>query len=251
MLDQMGGGRLQVGIGRGVSPIEMGFFGVEPRKARAILRRVSRSFSPGWSSRKSLTHHGTYFDYDDVPISGAVSSTSTDLVSDERRRVRAVGSRAASTRSSSSHRSTLRIWSSSIRTAWRQMRNFADHKVGMLRYVFVAETDAEAMKLAEPTYRVHLANLHLGQMRVDQYVRRYPTRSALATETLQRSLTRCVRLGRCRLASTSLSSRLPQWRRRPAVTTSSSTRSLATPLTDRGIACISLFADQVMPALQG
>src|SRR5665213_3475245 len=37
MLDQMGGGRFQIGIGRGISPIEMGFLGVVPANARAIF----------------------------------------------------------------------------------------------------------------------------------------------------------------------------------------------------------------------
>ena len=30
MLDQMSGGRLELGVGRGVSPFEVGFFGVNP-----------------------------------------------------------------------------------------------------------------------------------------------------------------------------------------------------------------------------
>src|SRR3954467_4318522 len=36
MLDHMSGGRLQLGIGRGISPIEVGFFGVQPAESPAI-----------------------------------------------------------------------------------------------------------------------------------------------------------------------------------------------------------------------
>src|ERR1700730_2677771 len=36
MLDQMSGGRLDIGFGRGASPIELGFFGQDPKQAQAI-----------------------------------------------------------------------------------------------------------------------------------------------------------------------------------------------------------------------
>ncbi len=38
MLDQISGGRLEVGIGRGISPIEVAFFGVDPAEGPAIYR---------------------------------------------------------------------------------------------------------------------------------------------------------------------------------------------------------------------
>src|SRR5579883_1224546 len=34
MLDQMSGGRLDLGIGRGISPIETGYYGVDPDQAQ-------------------------------------------------------------------------------------------------------------------------------------------------------------------------------------------------------------------------
>jgi alkanesulfonate monooxygenase SsuD/methylene tetrahydromethanopterin reductase-like flavin-dependent oxidoreductase (luciferase family) len=36
MLDQMSGGRLDIGFGRGASPIELGYFGQDPAKAQSI-----------------------------------------------------------------------------------------------------------------------------------------------------------------------------------------------------------------------
>src|SRR5262244_2646691 len=36
MLDQMSGGRLELGVGRGISPYEVGYYGVDPTKAQAI-----------------------------------------------------------------------------------------------------------------------------------------------------------------------------------------------------------------------
>src|SRR5687767_15104587 len=40
MLDNMSRGRLEVGVGRGVSPYELAFFNVTPQQARAIFREA-------------------------------------------------------------------------------------------------------------------------------------------------------------------------------------------------------------------
>src|ERR1022692_1909411 len=36
MLDQMSGGRLELGVGRGISPFELGYFGLESATAQAM-----------------------------------------------------------------------------------------------------------------------------------------------------------------------------------------------------------------------
>lgn len=40
MLDQLSGGRLELGIGRGASPLELGFFDVAPYDAAEIYREA-------------------------------------------------------------------------------------------------------------------------------------------------------------------------------------------------------------------
>ncbi len=67
MLDQMSGGRLDVGVGRGISPYELGYFGVDPARARDIYDEVLEVVLKGLQT-DSLTHHGANFDYDDVPV---------------------------------------------------------------------------------------------------------------------------------------------------------------------------------------
>lgn len=64
VLDQLTGGRLDVGVGSGVSPYELGYFGVEAGQARAryaeTLTAVTRALSTG-----RLRHTGTLLrDYD-------------------------------------------------------------------------------------------------------------------------------------------------------------------------------------------
>src|ERR1700693_3247854 len=36
MLDQISGGRLELGVGRGISPFELAFFGIDPNAAQAM-----------------------------------------------------------------------------------------------------------------------------------------------------------------------------------------------------------------------
>src|SRR3984893_5957724 len=67
MLDQMSGGRFQLGVGRGVSPIEVGFFAVDPEE------RVERFREALALLRLGLTHEvldfaGKYYTFHDVPM---------------------------------------------------------------------------------------------------------------------------------------------------------------------------------------
>ena len=67
MLDHMSGGRFQLGIGRGISPYELGYFGSNPEEA-------GPRYIEAWSVMKqafgggTLTHEGRYFAFRDVPI---------------------------------------------------------------------------------------------------------------------------------------------------------------------------------------
>src|SRR5262249_8159275 len=50
MLDQMSGGRFELGVGRGVSPIEVGFFGVNPAHGPRQFPDVLRVIKQGLPS---------------------------------------------------------------------------------------------------------------------------------------------------------------------------------------------------------
>ena len=61
MLDQMSGGRLELGVGRGISPYEVGYYGVDPATARAFAEALDVIL-------KGLTHPrldyaGKYFTF--------------------------------------------------------------------------------------------------------------------------------------------------------------------------------------------
>ena len=68
MLDHLSEGRLEVGVGRGVSPIELGFFGVEAETSGDIAAEALDVIQQGLSNER-LSHHGEHFQFDDVPMS--------------------------------------------------------------------------------------------------------------------------------------------------------------------------------------
>ena len=73
MLDHLSEGRLEVGVGRGVSPIELGFFGVEAETSADIAAEALAVIKLGISNER-LNHQGRYFQFDDAsyPFSRAM-----------------------------------------------------------------------------------------------------------------------------------------------------------------------------------
>jgi alkanesulfonate monooxygenase SsuD/methylene tetrahydromethanopterin reductase-like flavin-dependent oxidoreductase (luciferase family) len=68
MLDQMSGGRLELGVGRGVSPIESRIFGLPSiDQSREKYREALEVFFEACSSQ-TLSHDGKYFQYGDTEL---------------------------------------------------------------------------------------------------------------------------------------------------------------------------------------
>jgi alkanesulfonate monooxygenase SsuD/methylene tetrahydromethanopterin reductase-like flavin-dependent oxidoreductase (luciferase family) len=67
MLDHMSGGRLELGVGRGVSPIEVGFFGVDPAVGPRQFPEALRIIKQGLIS-EVLNFDGEFYRFQDVPI---------------------------------------------------------------------------------------------------------------------------------------------------------------------------------------
>lgn len=67
MLDSLSGGRFQLGVGRGVSPIELGFLGLDMAEQRARFDETLEVLLRGLSS-DTLDFAGEFYRYDKVPM---------------------------------------------------------------------------------------------------------------------------------------------------------------------------------------
>src|SRR5215510_13894039 len=67
MLDHLSRGRLEVGVGRGVSPYEVGYHGLAVEHTRAMFLEALSVLVAGMTNNR-LTHKGEYYQYEDVPM---------------------------------------------------------------------------------------------------------------------------------------------------------------------------------------
>src|SRR4029079_10079323 len=67
MLDQMSRGRMQVGIGRGISPLETKGFGIDPAERVARTQEILAVMMQGFT-QKAVNFQGQYYAYNDVPM---------------------------------------------------------------------------------------------------------------------------------------------------------------------------------------
>ena len=67
MLDQMSGGRLDIGFGRGASQIESAMYGNDPAKAELMYVEGLEIIMRGLT-HKSLNFRGEFYSFDNVPM---------------------------------------------------------------------------------------------------------------------------------------------------------------------------------------
>ncbi len=67
MLDQLSGGRLMLGVGRGISPIEMRYYGLDPEQTPSMFAEALQVILQGMKGG-ALTFEGRHYHYKDVPI---------------------------------------------------------------------------------------------------------------------------------------------------------------------------------------
>ncbi len=167
MLDQMSGGRLELSFGRGASPIELAYFGTDPANAQDIYNEAVEVILTGLTSKR-LNFRGKHFSFEDVPMEleplqkphppiwyGAHAPDSA-----------ARAARKALNIINLDPTAHIRQTVASYREAWQDAKGSAPlPKIGLGRFIVVADTDAHAMRLASRAYRpwydsfIHLSRL--------------------------------------------------------------------------------------------
>jgi len=155
MLDQLSGGRFELGVGRGVSPIEIEYFGVDPAKAQAMYLEAYQVLMLALRERV-LTFEGEHYRYKDVPLQlaplqrphppiwyGLSNPASAEFAAQSRFNVVSNGSPAS-----------VRVITDRYRAEWQKLGNDARQipYLGIARHVVIADTDAEALALARRAY---------------------------------------------------------------------------------------------------
>jgi alkanesulfonate monooxygenase SsuD/methylene tetrahydromethanopterin reductase-like flavin-dependent oxidoreductase (luciferase family) len=154
MLDQMSGGRLEIGFGRGASPIELALYGEDPDAAQDIYTEGVALILKGLT-QKVLDFHGKHFSFDDVPMEleplqkphppiwyGVHAPDSAERAA--KRNLHVV---------SLDPPDMTRLSIERYRAIWRAPHPGAVlPKLGLGRFIVVAATDAEALHLARRAY---------------------------------------------------------------------------------------------------
>ena len=169
MLDQMSGGRLEIGFGRGASPIETALYGRKPAEAERIYAEALDVVLRGLS-QTTLDFHGEFFSFDNVPMEleplqkphppvwyGVHSEESAERAA--RRGLNIVSLDSAQ---------KTRGFTARYRGIWREMRGAAAAlpKIGIGRFIVVGETDDSALKAARRAYlRWYRSFNHLFRLR--------------------------------------------------------------------------------------
>jgi alkanesulfonate monooxygenase SsuD/methylene tetrahydromethanopterin reductase-like flavin-dependent oxidoreductase (luciferase family) len=152
MLDALSNGRFQLGVGRGVSPIELGFHGLDMAEQRGRFEEALEVLTRGLSS-EVLDFEGQFYRYDKVPMAlrpvqrphpplwyGAGSPDSIRWCAQNGVNMvtLALGER-------------VRQATDLYRSEWSGAPN-AIPLMGVSRHIVVADSDADALALARPAY---------------------------------------------------------------------------------------------------
>jgi alkanesulfonate monooxygenase SsuD/methylene tetrahydromethanopterin reductase-like flavin-dependent oxidoreductase (luciferase family) len=169
MLDHLSRGRLEVGVGRGVSPYELNFHKVDHDESREIFIDALACLEAGLSHER-FSHQGKYFNYTDVPMPmrpyqtphppfwyGSSNTVGSTWAGEKGLHFTANGPTAAAKINIAAFAEAL------AKRGGAQMPKpeFASGAaIGALRHIVVAETDAEARRIAKPAFEYHLASLN-------------------------------------------------------------------------------------------
>ena len=162
MLDHLSGGRLELGISRGVSPYELACFGVDPGGTREIFDEALEVLRAGLTE-PVLNHRGPHFHFDAVPLEiqplqrpypplwyPTHNPGSVDYAARHGYHFATLGPRAHVRRLIDQYKET---WTRHRSDADRVNGHIAVPKLATLRQIFIADSDEAALRIARPAYQ--------------------------------------------------------------------------------------------------
>ncbi len=169
MLDHLSHGRLEVGVGRGVSPFELGYLNINHDESRDIFFEAYDCLTTALQN-DPFSFSGNRYTYADVPMPlrplqqpmpafwyGSSNTTGAKWAGEQGMHFVSNGPTPKALENIDAFRSALAGRSGPA----RPKAGFAGGTaIGLLRHIVVAETDAEAETLARPALEHHNASLN-------------------------------------------------------------------------------------------
>lgn len=161
MLDHLSGGRVEVGVSRGVSPYEARAFGGDPDVGREVFDEALEIYRQAMTT-PNLTHNGKHFQFADVPMEieplqrpypplwhPSFSESGAEYAARNGFHFMSLGPPSLVTHLMAHYRE---VAAAHVDDHGRLNGHVAEPKLGAMRQIFLAETDEAAMKIARPAY---------------------------------------------------------------------------------------------------
>jgi alkanesulfonate monooxygenase SsuD/methylene tetrahydromethanopterin reductase-like flavin-dependent oxidoreductase (luciferase family) len=169
MLDHLSHGRLEVGVGRGVSPYELKYHKVEHEDSRDIFIDAFNCLSAGLVTNE-LSYSGPYYKYDKVPIElhplqqphpafwyGSSGPEGSTWAGEHGLHFVTLGSMQLAKDNINTFKAAL---AKRGRAASPKAEFPGGAAIGVQRHVFVDDTDEKAIAWAKPAMECHLKNIN-------------------------------------------------------------------------------------------
>lgn len=161
MLDHLSQGRVELGVSRGVSPYEIKCFNVDPEATREIFAETLDVFRAGMCNAV-LNYTGKYFEFHDVPMEikplqhpypplwyPSFSQAGVEYAAQHGFHFMCLGPPSLVTQLMEQYRQINATQTSSVD---RLNGHVTTPKLGAMRQIYIAETDAAALAVAKPAY---------------------------------------------------------------------------------------------------
>ena len=156
LLDQLSGGRLELGVGRGASPIEASFYGVATEQTPELFEESYELLTSYFSARSSFSHHGRHYTVSELPLTARPLQTPHPPMWFGASRPDRAGwcaERSINVMSLVSAERT-RVTTDGYRERWQELGRAESELpyLGVNRHIILADTEREALRVAERVY---------------------------------------------------------------------------------------------------
>jgi alkanesulfonate monooxygenase SsuD/methylene tetrahydromethanopterin reductase-like flavin-dependent oxidoreductase (luciferase family) len=170
MLDNISRGRLELGVGRGVSPYELAFYRVTPEEARGMFREALEILTTGLAHGE-IAYEGQYFSFKPVRLHLEPCQRPYPPLwypTDNTNSITWLAEKGMNTITHYPPMTTMRELFNLYKRVWEEHKTNPDRlnahvptpKYGIVRHVYVADTDAQALQEAKAAFADFVYNFN-------------------------------------------------------------------------------------------